>query len=277
MTDALPRMIAHGGFAGVAPENTLAAFRAVADGTHPAAMVELDVIPCGDGTPVVFHDPRLDAAGESRGLTDGTGVIWDTPRAEVLAARVLDTRETVPSLEAALAVLSPEVGVNVELKNPGTFDVRPGELLDRDDVRARRTRWDPFVERVVGLLDDVGGERLLSSFHEPALASVRDIAPDLPVGTLVGSSVEDSLAVAERYACEAVHPRVEAILDATGEGGRPAGAEPATDAIDVVSAAGDLGCAVNVWTVRTWHEADRLATAGVDGIIADYPHLLRWT
>lgn len=73
-------------------------------------MVEIDVLRCPDGTPVVFRDNRLDAGDDNPGITDGTGVVWETPRQEVLAARVLDTRETVPSLEEALAVLSPKVG-----------------------------------------------------------------------------------------------------------------------------------------------------------------------
>jgi glycerophosphoryl diester phosphodiesterase len=268
-------MIAHAGFAGVAPENTLAAFRAIADGTHPAAMVEIDVMPCADGTPVVFHDNRLDAGDDSRGLTDGSGVVWETAREEVLAARVLDTQETVPTLEDALEVLTPEVGVNVELKNPGTSDVRPGESLDRDEVDRRRDRWDPFVERVIGILEGVASERLVSSFHEPAVAAVRDLAPDFQVGTLVGGSTEDSLAVAKRYDCEAIHPHVNVIQGTSFPGEPPNGSDRSDDGIDIVAAAQDLGCAINVWTVRTWYEAERLAAAGVDGVIADYPNLLR--
>lgn len=274
VTESPPRMIAHAGFAGVAPENTLAAFRAIADGTNPAVMVEIDVLPCADGTPVVFHDNRLDAGDDSRGLTDGNGVVWETAREEVLAARVLDTPETVPTLEDALDVLLPEVGVNVELKNPGSFDVRPGESLARDEVDRRRDRWDPFVERVIGLLDGVAGERLVSSFHEPAVAAVRDLAPDIPVGTLVGGSIEDSLAVAERYDCEAIHPSVNVIEGTSFPGASPTGSDRSDDGIDVVAAARDRGCAINVWTVRTWYEAERLAAAGVDGVIADYPNLL---
>lgn len=270
MTEPLPRTIAHAGFAGVAPENTLAAFRAVADGTNPAEMVELDVLPCADGTPVVFHDNRLDAGADSRGITDGTGVVWETARAEVLAARVLDTRETVPRLDAALDVLLPAVDVNIELKNPGTFDVRPGELLDRNEVADRRGRWDPFVERIVDLLDGMTGEPLVSSFHEPALAALRDIAPELRAGALVGESVEDALAIVDRYDCEAVHPRVNAIV-----GARPVTPRASDDEIDLLAAARARGCTVNAWTVRTRQEAARCSVAGVDGLIADYPNLLR--
>lgn len=267
---AAPAMIAHRGYAGVAPENTPAAFRAVADGRHPADAVELDVVPCADGTPVVFHDARLDAKEGSRGITDGSGVVWETSREDVLAAAVLGTDETVPTLSAALDALPPEIAVNVELKNPGSFDVRPGEALDESAVADRRNRWDPFVERVLAALRESSGDVLLSSFHESAIASVRALAPDLPTAAIVSTSIDDGLAVAERYECEAIHPPVSHVLDS--------GAERDSDrsADDLLTAAADLGCDVNVWTVETWHQAERLAAAGVDGLIADYPGLLRW-
>lgn len=43
---------------------------------------------------------------------------------------------------------------------------------------------------------------------------------------------------------------------------------------DPIEWAHDRGKAVNVWTVTTWYEAERLAEAGVDGLIADYPAML---
>lgn len=269
-----PAVIAHRGFAGVAPENTIGAFRAVADGRHPASMVELDVVPCAEGTPVVFHDDRLDGAGEERGLTDRSGVVWETPLETVRSATVLDSGETIPTFEAALDALPPHVGVNLELKNPGTADVRTGEALSPDEVADRRALWDPFVERVLGVLDGADNEVLVSSFAEAAIASARDLASSLPVAALVGRSVADGLAIAERYDCEAIHPRVSHVLPAQTVASR---SRPSVGGEDLLAAAADLECAVNVWTVRTWYEANRLADAGVDGLIADYPNLLGWT
>ncbi|MFC7172752.1 glycerophosphodiester phosphodiesterase [Haloplanus litoreus] len=57
----MPSVIAHRGFAGINPENTVAAVRMAAD---RADSVEVDVVACADGTPVVFHDARLDEAEE---------------------------------------------------------------------------------------------------------------------------------------------------------------------------------------------------------------------
>ncbi|KKF39391.1 hypothetical protein FK85_28845 [Halorubrum saccharovorum] len=38
----------------------------------------------------------------------------------------------------------------------------------------------------------------------------------------------------------------------------------------MVGIARDAGRAVNAWTVETWLPTDRLAAAGVDGVITDY-------
>ncbi|MFC6755589.1 MULTISPECIES: glycerophosphodiester phosphodiesterase [Haloarcula] len=126
-TVAHPTVFAHRGFAGKYPENTVGAVRgAVADG---ADAVEIDVQPTADGDVVVFHDRRLDGDGESGALTDGTGVVWERPTAAVTAARVLGTDERVPLLADVLAAVPETVTVNVELKNPGSDDTRPGEAL----------------------------------------------------------------------------------------------------------------------------------------------------
>ena len=107
--------VAHRGFAERYPENTLRAVRGAArDG---ADAVEIDAVPCGDGTLVTFHDDRL-AGRPGGGLTDAEGVVWETPPETVTNARVLGTEETVPTLRAALAAIPPAVGANVELKLP---------------------------------------------------------------------------------------------------------------------------------------------------------------
>lgn len=271
-----PRIIAHRGFAGVAPENTLGAFRAVADGIHRADMVELDVLPCAEGTPVVFHDSHLDATGDSRGITDESGAVWETPCETVREATVLDTDETIPTLTEALSVLPPDVGVNVEFKNPGSMDTRPGESLDREAVSAQRQEWAPFVDRVMDVLDGLENEILVSSFHEPAVASVRDAAPDVPIAVLIGDSLAAGLAVAERYDCEAIHPPIETVLGPHYYSGSADHSASETDPDLLFERAAELGADINVWTVRTWYEAAQLAAVGVDGLITDYPGLLEY-
>ncbi len=267
-------VIAHRGYAGIAPENTVgAAVRAAAaDGT---TMIEIDVQPAACGTPVVIHDERLEEPRDGRPLTDASGVVWETSLETLQSARVLGTDETVPTLTEFLEAIPESVGVNVELKTPGTttLDLRIGESLPEADRDDRREAWTPFVERVVDACGAFHGELLFSSFCEGALAAVREIDPACAAAPLVFDDLEAGLEIARRYDCEAIHPPRNAIagteLAETSYVGYP-GDKPE---IDVLEVAHDEGRTVNVWTVTNWHQFDQLAAAGVDGIIADYPGL----
>jgi glycerophosphoryl diester phosphodiesterase len=265
-----PNIIAHRGFAGAAPENTVAAFEAAAD--HGADAVELDVMPCADGEVVVFHDDRLE--GEGRPLTDAEGVVWETPCETVLAAEVLDSGHAVPRLADVLDALPSGVGVNVELKNPGSSSVRPGESLAADARVPARRRWQRFVDDVIETVDEYDHDVLLSSFCEGALAAVRHRSEEYSIGVLVGSALHDGLAVARRYDAEAVHPPRNAVSGTPFHGEQYLGLTPDDPELDVVAHAHDDGREVTVWTVDTWYQAAQLRAAGVDGIVADYPGLL---
>jgi glycerophosphoryl diester phosphodiesterase len=250
-------VIAHRGFAGTNPENTAGAFRAAAP---DADAVELDVRLTADGDPVVFHDDRLDD------LTDATGAVGATPTATVCAAEVLGSGERVPRLREAVAAVPADVGLNVELKGPGTTPIRPNESLPPGDRAAARARWTPLVDAVREDLADAPHDVLYSSFCEGALAAVRARC-DAPVAPVVGADLSAGLEVAARYGASAVHPRATLVAGtpfADGVG------------VDVVARAADAGMAVNAWTVTTWRRAAGLRAAGVDGVIADYPGLTRW-
>jgi glycerophosphoryl diester phosphodiesterase len=272
--ESAPEIIAHRGFAGAAPENTVAAVRRAATGLGRASMVEVDVVPTGDGTVVCFHDDHLHAAGTSRGITDSRGVVWETPDADVLDAEVLDSGETVPRLADVLDALPDDVAVNIELKNPGSEDIRFAELLDPDSLAEQRRLWDPFVADVVEVVERYDNDVLFSSFCEAGLAAARDAAPSVPIGVLAWDSLDDCLTMADRYDAEAVHPPWN-LVSGTPFAGVP---RHLTDApvveLDVVAEAHTAGRAVNVWIVDTWYQADQLHRAGVDGLIVDYPNLL---
>ncbi len=267
-----PTGISHRGYAGVAPENTIAAALRAAD-HGDTAMIEIDVQPAACGTPVVIHDERLDATREGRPLTDAAGVVWETPLETIRGARVLGSEETVPTLAAFLSALPETIGANVELRNPGTPDLRFAESLPSEERGDRRTVWEPFVDRTVEECDRFDGELLFSSFCEGALAALRDIAPEYAVATLVWDDLDAGFEIARRYDCEAIHPPRNAIAGtglATTTYADCSGTEPT---IDVVETAHEEGRTVNVWTVTTWHQFQQLAAAGVDGIVADYPGL----
>jgi glycerophosphoryl diester phosphodiesterase len=247
-----PTVVAHRGFAGVNPENTVGAVRAAAD---RAALVEVDVVACADGTPVVFHDDRLDDGDGSRGITDGAGAVRNLHPSTVTAAGVLASGETVPSLDRLLA--ETDAPLNVELKRPRAATVRRGALPFAKRAAARE-RWQPFVDRVLSALDD--RHVLLSSFSEGALAAVRERTADVelaPICREFGTGRE----LAARHDADAIHPSLAALR----------AADP-----DAVAATRDAGRTINAWTVRTWVEARDAVRAGADGLVADYPGLERW-
>ncbi|PCR90554.1 glycerophosphodiester phosphodiesterase [Natrinema ejinorense] len=265
-----PTLIAHRGFAGENPENTIAAVEAAANGdgatARQADLVEIDVVPTADDDVVVFHDDRLSERGGD-GLTDANGIVWETDTGTVTSAEVLDSGETVPLLTAVLDAIPASVGVNVELKNPGSSDLRFGEKLSSSELDGQKEIWRPFVERVLEIGDDYENEILLSSFYEAALATSRE-ASTYPIAPLVGDSITDGLEIARTYDAEAIHPPTGMI-----QGTPFVDASDVAD-VDVVALAHEEGRDVNVWTVETSEQAHQLAAAGVDGIIADYSDLL---
>lgn len=257
-------VFAHRGYAGRFPENTLRAIRGAA---ATADWVELDAMPTADGTPVVFHDERLDRK------TDRSGVVWERPTGAVCGAEVLASGERVPTLAAALeAAATAGLAVNLELKNPGSFDVRPGERLTGAALAAARERWAGFVDRTLAVLDAHDVPVWCSSFCTAPLALAREAGYDTAV--IATGDVRAALATARDHDAAAIHPPVATIPGALFDPDRVAtGGEADGEPVDVLAAAADAGLAVNPWTVRTWYEADRLVAAGVDGLIADYPSL----
>lgn len=226
---------------------------------------------------MVFHDATLG------NLTDASGAladrfVWETPTERLQDLRVLDSPETIPTLDEAMAAIPPDVGVNVELKNPGTADLRVGEKLSESELRTRKEVWSEFVAAVLAVVSEFENDLLVSSFCEAALATVRDVDDSVPLGCLLWDSIRDGLAVAERHDCEAVHPPWNMIRGTPFFGAEYlAGQNPETfPDVDIVAKAHEAGRQVNVWTVTSWHQADRLRSAGVDGLIADYDAVRRY-
>ncbi|MDR7607277.1 MAG: glycerophosphodiester phosphodiesterase family protein [Armatimonadota bacterium] len=164
---AQPRVCAHRGGAGLAPENTLAACRqALQLGIR---WVEVDVRYTADRVPVLVHDDTVDRT------TDGHGAVRQFSFVQL---RELDAGswfssayrgERVPSLEQLLGLLAqhPEAGAYVEVKEQGEEGKRLAqEVVDLVD------RWG-LVERV----------RLASFWAEPLLGA-REVRPEVALVAL---------------------------------------------------------------------------------------------
>ena len=121
-------LIAHRGFSGRHPENTLRAFRAAEE--LGVDMVECDVHRSLDGHLVVIHDTTLDRT------TSGHGPVRSRTLAEIQALDAGDG-ERVPTLEELLEAVS--LPVVVEVKTP---EALPGLLrLDAERPTLRERLW----------------------------------------------------------------------------------------------------------------------------------------
>lgn len=158
MNTSRPWVIAHRGGAALAPENTLAAFKAAMDAGADA--VELDVHLSRDGRLIVMHDETVDRT------TDGSGAIADLTGAEL---KRLDAGswfgagyagERVPYLEEVLALAAHPV---IELKYGSE-------------------RYPGIEETVVHALRTTGRMRdaIVISGNPSPLAALKRFAPELP-------------------------------------------------------------------------------------------------
>jgi glycerophosphoryl diester phosphodiesterase len=154
-------VLGHRGASSRATENTAEAFaQARADG---ADGVELDVMLCASGEPVVFHDDDL------RRLAGRPERIAALPYRLLRDVR-LAPGGAIPTLEEAFAACGPDLLVNVELK------------VNEVDPRGTAALVDAVASVVRRLA--VGPRVLVSSFNPWAVWVWSRRVPEVPVGLL---------------------------------------------------------------------------------------------
>ncbi|CAM3479087.1 glycerophosphodiester phosphodiesterase family protein [Paenibacillus lupini] len=143
--------VAHRGWSGRAPENTLAAIQ-MAINEPDVEWVELDVQLSKDNVPVVIHDYKL------RRTTNGRGEVKNFTAAELSALDAgswfspMFKDEGVPLLSQVLELASGRIKLNIELKTDGI-------------------RYPKLEDHVIKLVQDYSLEDsvVLTSFHAGTL------------------------------------------------------------------------------------------------------------
>ncbi|MDR4997699.1 glycerophosphodiester phosphodiesterase [Brevibacillus parabrevis] len=159
--------MAHRGWSGKAPENTMTAIRlALAEPAIQA--MEIDVQLSSDGVPVLIHDFTLERT------TNGSGLVKDHTLEELRqldAGKWLDEKfagEKIPTLEEALIAVKGRCRLNIELK--ATSDMYPG-----------------IAEKVLALLEQYGmkQEVCLTSFDHELIRHVRTLDQQIETGLII--------------------------------------------------------------------------------------------
>ncbi len=240
------QVIAHRGFSGAAPENTMAAFEAAAD---LGVGFELDVILCATGEVVISHDKNVDRT------TDGEGMIGDLSLAEL---KSLDagswygeafTGETIPTLREVLERFGGVVPIDIEIKN-----CKPIE---------------PLVDAVVAEVEraDMVDQVFVTSFNPYMLARVREQNPAIRRGMLTGTFKDEDLSLIEKVILRRLWLR-----------GKVAPVSFVEERVRIrkhkVKRWQRHGYEVLTWTVNDEAEMRRMIDIGVDGIITNHPDVL---
>lgn len=232
------KVMAHRGYSGAYPENTMLAFRKAVEAGCDG--IELDVHETRDGVLVVIHDETLDRT------TDGHGRVMDYSFEELRrfnATKLWEGKydpEQIPSFEEYCQwAAGQDIFTNIEIKTDHVY---------YPDIE--RKTWDMIVK--YGLEKKV----MFSSFNHISLKRLQEIVPaDVKLGALV---LEDGLSVFPGEYCQtagfqAFHPDIHMLSDAN------------------VKSCKDKGVELNVWTVNDMAGLEKLFAWGCEGIITNYP------
>lgn len=215
----------HRGAGSLEPENTLRAIRrAIALGVD---QIEIDAQLTKDGHLILMHDATVDRT------TNGSGKIANLTLTEI---RQFDagSGERVPTLDEALALLTGNVILQIELKGPGTAQ--------------------PTVSAVM----NAGKEEhvVLTSFMHQELRDVQRLNPRLRLGALWGRLPADVIQQMKQLGAEALHVWHEFVDQ------------------PLIAEAHAQGLLVRAWNTSNAEDMRRLIALGVDAIGSDRPDVL---
>jgi glycerophosphoryl diester phosphodiesterase len=233
--------LAHRGFSGRYPENTLAAFMAAIE-IPGCDGFESDVHLSADNEPVIIHDPVLERT------TNGTGPVREHTFEEL---RKLDCGSWMDSRFAGQRIMhldelldlciEHDKVLNLEIKNYDVFYQNIEEIVIRH------------------ILDKKAENRVfLSSFNNASMVLCKDIASQIETGFLYSYPMFNAADYAKRSGVNALHPRYTCMQY-----------DP-----NLVKQAHEAGLKINTWTANTDEDIRMCLDLGVDSIISNYPDRL---
>ncbi|WP_116050781.1 glycerophosphodiester phosphodiesterase [Amycolatopsis palatopharyngis] len=244
--------IAHRGSSGSAPENTVAAVEVAL--RQQASVVEVDVQRSADGELVVIHDVTLDRTTDAEEVFPDRAP-WRVSDFTLAEMRSLDAGswfaekfagEPIPTLREVVDALGRRAGLLLEVKSPALY---PG--IEADIHRE--------LSAIPGYLPSAlaGGKLVLQSFDHASMLNYHQIAPEVPIGLLYGTRPTEAELVAASKWADQINPSYRVTDQA------------------LVDRVQQLGMTISVYTLNTGRLMRQYIDLGVDGIITDYPAVLR--
>ena len=236
---AMPKIIAHRGASGHAPENTLAAVRLAAE--HGAEWIEIDVNISKDGVPVLFHDDGLERCSNGHGLViehnlnDLRALDCGSWLGKEFAGEKMATLD-----ECLQLAVECKLGINLEIKPCSGWE------LPTTDAIAEALNNESALPPIV-----------VSSFSELAMQRAADLMPQIPRSCLYLVAPPNWQSLCAKVAADNIHLHANSLLS--------------KEQVEQFKSS-DLG--VYCYTVNTTTDAEALFDKGVDGVFSNYPKKL---
>lgn len=231
-----PEVIAHRGFSGIYPENTLLAFqKAVELGVDE---IEFDIRMTKDDYPVIIHDETVDRT------TQGKGKVGDLtlPRIKELDAGIRFGKQftglKIPTLQEALRVIPEKVELNLHIYQVYSF---------------------PHLEKIFAVLRQEKRNNFYLAISPSLMPLARKINPGVKICNM-GSQRQpwEYIEETRRLACQRLQfftPSYEVTAE-------------------MVKKAHSYGILVNVFFADTRENMWKYIGLGVDAILTNYPDML---
>lgn len=241
------RNIAHRGFSGKYPENTLLAFeKAIELGVD---MIELDITLSKDKIPVVIHDDTLERT------TNGKGKILNTLFSELKkleAGSWMNSKylgEKIPSLEEVLALIKKsKLLLNIEIKS-SAFEKKLSDSCIEVQTLGLIQKYK-LMNRIV-----------ISSFEPNVLSRLRELSAKIKLAYLVEpgfkKSKVDPISFVNKIQAVSLNMHKSQVRS------------------DIFKKAKENKIPIFIYTVNTRMEMQRMIELGVEGVFTNYPDRLK--
>ncbi|GKU25798.1 glycerophosphodiester phosphodiesterase [Clostridium folliculivorans] len=181
--------IAHRGFSGEYPENTMLAFKKASE-THCNG-IETDVQLTKDGIPVLIHDETLDRT------SNGTGLVKDYTYSELLKLD-FGNGQKIPALEDFIAFSKEKnLFINLELKN---------SIIE----------YESLESITLNLLDKYSYPKdkvILSSFNHYSMVNIKTLDKSYKTGLLYDCWIYEPGNYCRLCGADAMHPQFLSVLN----------------------------------------------------------------
>ncbi|MDR0998360.1 MAG: glycerophosphodiester phosphodiesterase [Treponema sp.] len=233
------KVVAHRGYSGRYPENTMLAFKKAAEAG--ADEIEMDVQLTKDGTVVITHDESVER------VTGEKGWVRDFNIEEL---RKLDASSVfrgkygfnpIPSLDEYLDwVKDTAIVTNIELKNSDFY-------------------YEGLEEKTIALIRKYDLEKriVFSSFNHASLLKCKKLCPSIPCGVLVGQHIGGAGYYVKSNGLDFYHPSMEFL------------------SAEIVEDCKGHGVEINVWTVNNMDGLLKAEAWGIRGLITNFPDVCK--